>query len=381
MAIIQQLLFSILPFVVVLSIVVFVHEFGHFQAARLRKVAVDTFSIGFGKAIVRWRDKSGVNWKIGALPLGGYVKFADDRDGISMGPSEQIEDPAAKAEARAKGMFHAQSVLTRAIVVAAGPFTNFVFAIAVFAFLLMLVGRDPPRVDGVPANMPAAHAGLREGDVIRAFNGQSVDSFRGLQMAIVNGGANTATVSYQRGDRILSAVITPATIEGRPALGITHVSDPSKFQPISPLAALQGGAQQTWDLVASTGIYLYGMVTGKNSGHDIAGPLGILSASGQVAAGALSGPQTPSDAAISLVLSLLNFAAMLSVAVGLVNILPIPILDGGHLMFYLIEGLRGGRPLPPAAQEWAFRAGLAVMASLFLFATWNDITRHLWSQG
>ncbi|HWA00843.1 MAG TPA: M50 family metallopeptidase [Caulobacterales bacterium] len=381
MAVLQHLLFSLLPFVVVLSVVVFVHEFGHFQAARWCKIAIDTFSIGFGKSLVKWRDRQGVSWKVGALPLGGYVKFADDADGVSMGPREQIDDPAAKAEARAKGMFHAQPVWKRAVVVAAGPFTNFVFAIIVFAFLLLMIGRDPPRIDEVRPGTPAAHAGLQQGDVIRALNGHAIESFRSLQMVMANSGAEPIAVDYQRGAQRLSATLTPVPIEGRLALGITHQSDPARYERLSLLGALRGGAVQTWEFVASTGVYLYGMVTGRNSGGDIAGPLGILSASGKVAAGALAGPQSPIDAAASLALSLLNFAAMLSVAVGLVNILPIPILDGGHLMFYAIEGLRGGRPLPPSAQEWAFRAGLAVMASLFLFATWNDITRHLWSQG
>ncbi len=160
------------------------------------------------------------------------------------------------------------------------------------------------------------------------------------------------------------------------SIGVTHFSSFANREPIGPLTALAQGAQDTWGNIARTGAYIGGIFTGKESGDQIAGPLGIMSITGQVASSALDAADaTPWQRMQMLVLSLLTLSAMISVAVGLANLLPIPILDGGHLLFYAIEGLRGGKPLPPVAQDWAYRAGLAVMASLFLFATWNDIAR------
>lgn len=383
-------------FIAVLSLVVFVHEFGHFQAARWRGVAIDTFSIGFGKTLLSWRDRQGVNWKIGALPLGGYVKFADDANSMSTAAAEPIEDPVQKAEARKKGLFHAQTLSTRSIVVAAGPVANFIFSILTFAVLAMIVGRDVTdparlvaRIDGVQAGSAAAEAGLLPGDVVLEVNGQTISSFSQFQSMVEASPGQPLQLTLRRADEVTSLSATPGSREvadegGAPTqrgfLGIVRQMRPEErvIEPVGPISAIGLGATQTWNMVAQTGAYVGGMLTGRNSGADIAGPLGILSASGQIAESALAPPdQGVLDKVGTLALSLIGWAAMLSVAVGIVNLLPIPILDGGHLLFYAIEAVRGGRPLPLAAQEWAFRAGLAVMASLFLFATWNDVTRHL----
>jgi regulator of sigma E protease len=376
---IQDLLVTFAAFVVVLSVVVFVHEFGHFQVARWRGVAIDTFSIGFGKTLLGWRDKHGVQWKIGALPLGGYVKFADDADAMSTAPREKIEDPAVLAEARKKGLFHAQSLTTRSLVVAAGPITNFIFAIAAFALLAFIVGRDPATIDQVEAGSPAEVAGLRAGDVIVAINGERIDEFQDLQHVVSTSPGVQLDIVAQRGDSEVPMQLTPRAREDNPqagAIGVGHTSTFDNRTRINPLEAIGVGASNTWQIVAQTGSYIGGVFTGRESGDQIAGPLGIINVSGQVANSALAAPEATLIQKLQLlVLSLLNLAAVLSVAVGIVNLLPIPILDGGHLLFYAIEGVRGGKPLPAAAQEWAYRAGFAVMASLFLFATWNDITR------
>jgi len=402
----QQILIAIPSFLIVLGVVVFVHEFGHFQAARLRKVAVDTFSIGFGKALLSWRDKQGVIWKVGAVPLGGYVKFADDADGVSMGPREVIDDPAAKAEARRKGMFHAQSLLTRSIVVAAGPVTNFIFAIFAFALFFFASGVDvtdatkiPARIGAIEKGSAAEAAGLREGDVVTAVNGQPTPTWSDFQRTIPQGAGHALSFTVQGQNHQLRQVsVTPRLVdhlelngktERRWLVGVGPKVLPSEhvIENVSPIEAITLGAAQTWGVVAQTGNYVGGMIIGRNSGSEIAGPLGILAASGRSTSNAVSSAmETPgggSAAGIAgmVALSLLFLAAHISVAVGIVNLLPIPVLDGGHLFFYVIEAARRGRPLPPEAQEWAFRAGLAVMASLFLFATWNDVTRHLWSQG
>lgn len=386
----QSVLVYAASFVVVLSVVVFVHEFGHFRVARLRKVAIDTFSIGFGKTLLGWRDRHGVQWKVGALPLGGYVKFADDADAMSTAPREQIDDPAAREEARRKGLFHAQPLLTRALVVAAGPVANFIFAILAFAVVAAIAGRDITDPNAIPARImtvvngsAAAQAGLQPGDVVVRVGDHTVANFAELQAQVAPSAGRPLAIEVRRGAETLSLNITPSEVNGRGVLGVSGplpLPSERRIERYGPLQALAVGATNTWGIVAQTGSYIGAIFAGRESGDQIAGPLGIISVSGQVATSALTGPADGgnwTDRLGRLGLALLGLAAVLSVAVGFVNLLPIPILDGGHLLFYAIEAARGGKPLPPAAQEWAYRAGFAVMASLFLFATWNDISRLL----
>ncbi|WP_135210183.1 RIP metalloprotease RseP [Vitreimonas flagellata] len=389
MDVLQNILTYAGSFVLVLSVVVFVHEFGHFQVARWRGVAIDTFSIGFGKTLVSWRDKQGVEWKIGALPLGGYVKFADDADAMSTAPREKIETPEALAAARAKGLFHAQPLSTRSMVVAAGPFTNFVFSILAFALLALIMGREttdpnsiPARIATVAANSAAQSAGLQPGDVIVSIDGVTVRNFSELQAQVAPAAGRELAVVIERDGSQQQLQMTPTRADnGRAILGVSGplpLESERVIERFGPLEAIGQGAANTWGIIAQTGEYIGAIFSGRESGDQIAGPLGIINVSGQVASSALSAGSddtTIGDRLGMLALSLLNLAAVLSVAVGFVNLLPIPILDGGHLLFYGIEALRGGKPLPPSAQEWAYRAGFAVMASLFLFATWNDITR------
>ena len=392
---VQFALISIPSFIIVLSVVVFVHEWGHFQAAKLRKVAIDTFSIGFGKTLIGWRDKHGVQWKIGALPLGGYVKFADDTDAISSTPKEEYSDPVAKAEARRKGLFHAQSLLTRTIVVSAGPITNFLFAILAFAALLQIVGRDVTDVSKIPARIAsvndhtaASAAGLHAGDIIRSVDGRRIANFDDMRGIIAASAGKPLALQVERNSQLIAITATPTRAATNNAnivagSGMLGVSGPLVFdservvERVNPLQALQYGLERTWETVAQTGRYVGGVIVGKESGNQIAGPIGIFTVSGRAASESINGPPDISlgKRLLTLSMTLLSLAALISVAVGIVNLLPIPILDGGHLLFYAIEGLRGGKPLPPAAQEWAYRAGFAVMASLFLFATWNDIAR------
>lgn len=395
MDVLQTLLIYAGSFVLVLSVVVFVHEFGHFQVARWRGVAIDTFSIGFGKTLLGWRDKQGVQWKVGALPLGGYVKFADDADAMSTAPAQKIEDPVALAEARKKGLFHAQSLTTRSLVVAAGPITNFIFSILAFATLALVIGRDATPLNQVPARIgvvtpdsAADRAGLQPNDIVRRVNGDAVPSFTAFQAIIMSSAEQELTLQVDRNGSPVTLNATPSLSTGAaggpPAgqgvLGVRPLILESErvIERIGIVESVGVGASDTWGIIAQTGAYIGGVFTGRESGNQIAGPLGIINVSGQVATSALNGGGGDSGLGARLgflVLSLLNLAAVLSVAVGIVNLLPIPILDGGHLLFYAIEGVRGGKPLPPSAQEWAYRAGILVMGSLFLFATWNDITR------
>lgn len=386
------LLTSAVPFVLVLSLVVFVHEFGHFQVGRWCKIAIDTFSIGFGKTLFSWRDKHGVEWRIGALPLGGYVKFKDDADPMSTGPASRYDTPEAFAEARAKGLFHAQPVSSRALTTAAGPLTNFAFSILVFALLALFLGRDvtpvgelSPRIDAVGAEGPAAQAGLKGGDVVVSIDGRAVASFGAMQDMVRAAPGKTMTFEIERAGERLAV---PVKVGERTDIDRTGVETQTGFLSVErrtlpeereierfgPIESLGVGAAQVWDIIASTGAYIGNVFSGRASAEHIAGPAGIFDTSGKVARNALTGEASVGDKIAGLALSLLAFAATLSVAVGIVNLLPVPILDGGHLVFYAIEAIRG-KALSPKAQEIGFQAGFAMIISLFLFATWNDLQR------
>lgn len=390
--VLTYLLTSAIPFILVLSLVVFVHEFGHFQAGRWCKIAIDTFSIGFGRTLVSWRDRQGVLWRVAALPLGGYVKFQDDADPMSTGPASQYQTPEALAAARAKGLFHAQPVAARAITTAAGPLTNFAFSILVFALLALILGRDvtpvqqlSARIDTVIAGGPAASAGLRAGDVVTAIDGQPIASFGALQEAIRANPGATIDVMINRSGQELSVPVTVGSREDIDQTGVeTSVGflnidrqtapDERQIERFGPIGALGEGARRVWEIISSTGAYIGNVFSGRASAEHIAGPAGIFDTSGKVARNAIEGDATFGEKALGLGLSLLAFAATLSVAVGIVNLLPVPVLDGGHLLFYAIEAIRG-RPLSPRAQEIGFQAGFAMIVSLFLFATWNDLQR------
>lgn len=381
-------------FIAVLSVVVFVHEFGHFQAARWCGMSIEAFSIGFGRAMARWRDKHGVEWKIGVLPLGGYVKFTDDSDVASTGPREGFADSAARAEARRRGIFHAQPIWKRAIVIAAGPGSNFLFAILAFALVLFVMGRDvtdrmdlSPRIDAVMEGSAAANAGLRPGDVIVAANHIPVTSFGAFQQIINARPGEPTVLSVRRGGDQLDMTATPGSRDvpdetGTPRrlgfLGIERRTLPSERQieRVGPVEAIGAGANQTWMIVALTGGYIRDIFAGRQSAEHIAGPVGILNESGRIASAALGVDKSILEKLQTLLLSLVQWAAALSVAVGFTNLLPVPILDGGHLVLYAAEALRGGKPLPAVVQEWAFKAGALMLGALFLFATWNDIQRH-----
>lgn len=391
----QSLALTAVAFVFALSIVVFVHEFGHFQVARWFKVAVDTFSIGFGRSLAAWTDKAGIQWKIGALPLGGYVKFADDTDAMSTAPTEQYTDPARRAEARAKGYFHAQPVGVRAAVVAAGPVANFIFSTLVFAALFLAFGRDvtstaelSPRIDHVQAGSPAEQGGLKPGDVVVSIDGAPISAFGDMQAIVTGAPGRALSFQVNRGGSIVPLTITPKAQEGmddagaritRGMLGVGRTTLPTerKVERFNPITAIGAGAEQVWTIISTTVAYIGNIFSGRASAEHLAGPLGIMDQSGKVLEGSLSagGTQiTLGERALSALAALVQWAAILSVAVGFVNLLPVPLLDGGHLAFYSVEAARG-RPLSARAQELGFRAGLAVIGSLFLFATWNDLQR------
>lgn len=388
---IQDLAMTAGSFFFVLAIVVFVHEFGHFQVARWCKVAIEAFSLGFGARLAGWTDKQGVQWRVGALPLGGYVKFVDDSDPSSTVQQEPPKDPVALAEARKRGLFHAQPVGVRAAVAAAGPIANFIFSIVAFGALAYIYGRDAtdentlsPRIDSVQTGSPAEQAGIKPGDVIVSMASRPVPSWGAVKDIVPSHVNQPLQVVVRRAGETVTLTATPTAVKTMDAQGVEHTSgilgigrttQPSErtFVRYNPIEAVGAGAGRVWDIVASTGAYIGNIFTGRASAEHIAGPIGILGMSGQVAKEAGEGP-TFLEKFENLLHGLIAWAATLSVAVGIVNLLPIPILDGGHLLFYAIEGVRG-RPLDQKAQLLGFKAGLALLGSLFLFATWNDLQR------
>ena len=384
-----------LAFLVVLGVLVFVHELGHYLAARWRGVHVEVFSIGFGPAIVTWRDRVGTVWKLAWLPLGGYVKLhgqerpeelapepppepsrvglaiAGWRERAGLAPKQaaarrvaEVVAPAPPKVWIAGKIFHEKPVGSRAIVVAAGPIANFILAMVLFALLFATVGRPTllPVAGGVMADSAASRAGLQVGDRIVAIDGTPTKTFEDIQRVVTAHPAEKLTLAIRRGDTALDVpVVTDAREEGGQKVGMLGIRGGQvEYQQLSLPEALWGGVTQTWQVTRETIIGVAQMISGRRGTEDLGGPLRIAQLSGQVAQLGVA--------------SLISFIAVLSVNLGLINLFPIPVLDGGHLLFYLAEAIRG-RPIPPRAQEYGFRAGLALLAALFIFATWNDLAR------
>ncbi len=349
---------SAAAFVVVLGVLVFVHELGHYLAARWRGVRVETFSIGFGQAITSWTDRSGTVWKLAWLPLGGYVKLHGQER-----PQDVAEDVRAKWIPGQT--FHDKTVLSRAIVVAAGPIANFALAMVLFAALFIAIGEPValPVVGAVLPDSAAARAGLMVNDRIVSIAGDSIGTFEDLQHSVTMHPGETLKMNIRRdgADQQLD-VTTESRDSGGHKVGLLGIRGGAvEYRHVSVPAALLGGVTQTWTITKETFTGLAQMISGTRGTEELGGPLRIAQLSGQVAQLGLA--------------SLVSFIAVLSVNLGLINLFPVPVLDGGHLVFYLAEALRG-RPLPQRAQEYGFRAGLAFLACLFVFATWNDLT-HL----
>jgi regulator of sigma E protease len=366
-----DILHYLVPFLFVLSLVVFFHELGHFLVARWCGVRILVFSIGFGPELVGFNDRHGTRWKIALIPLGGYVKFFGDENAASTPDRARLSDMDA-AERSQSFMF--QPVLKRAAIVVAGPAANFLLAVVIFAGIFMLYGMQTmsPRVDEVQADSPAAAAGFQPGDMVAAINGEKIDSFADMQRIVSDSAGEPLKITVDRNGQQLVLTATPVLHEEKDIfgnvqriglLGIRRSPAPGdvKYQPVSPPRALVLGAQETWFVVDKTLTYLGRVVVGREAANQLGGPIRIAQMSGQVAS-------------VSFV-ALIHLAAVLSVSIGLLNLFPIPLLDGGHLLFYSIEAARG-RPLSERAQEVGFRIGFAIVIMLMIFATFNDIV-HL----
>ncbi len=342
-------------FAIVLGVLVFIHELGHYVAARWVGVHVETFSIGFGRPLVSWTDRVGTVWKIAWIPLGGYVK---------MHGQERPEDVSDEERAtwQPGRTFHEKSVGARAIAVAAGPIANFLLAIVLFAVLFATVGRTIalPVVGEIVAGSAASRAGLQVGDRIEAIEGRPVHRFEEVQRAVSASPDQLLHLTVASGGASREVSVIPdARDAGGHKVGVLGIRGGAvEYEQLSPWAALPAGVQQTWDVTVQTLSGVWGMIAKNRGTEDLGGPLRIAQLSGQVAQLGTA--------------SLVSFIALLSVNLGLINLFPIPVLDGGHLLFYLVEAVRG-RPLPQRAQEYGFRAGLALILCLFVFATWNDL--------
>jgi regulator of sigma E protease len=349
----------VVPVLFTLTIIVFFHELGHFLVARWCGIKVLVFSIGFGPELVGFYDRRGTRWKISAIPLGGYVKFFGDENEASVPDAATL---AAMTDEERKQSFPGQAVGARAAVVAAGPITNFVLAIILFAGVFLAYGKTTaiPRIAAVEPDSPAAAAGFMVGDLIESIDGAKIDNFTDVQRIVNFSPGVTLTIVVDRSGTKYTLKATPIEKDKRGMLGITRSNEPGdvRTEVVAPMEAVRLGADRTWLVVASTMTYLRDVVVGRQSADQIGGPIKIAQISVEAAKLGF-GP-------------LLELTALLSVSIGLLNLFPIPLLDGGHLLFYAIEGVRG-RPLSERAQEVGFRIGLAIVLMLMIFATFNDL--------
>jgi regulator of sigma E protease len=361
----------IIPFLFGLSLVVFFHELGHFLVARWCGVRVLVFSIGFGPELVGFNDRHGTRWKISLIPLGGYVKFFGDDSAASTPDQERLAE--MKPSDRSRSFFF-QPVPKRAAIVVAGPLANFVLAMVIFAAIFMAYGKasTSARVDTVQPNSAAAAAGFQAGDLVLSIDGTAIDSFSDMQRLVSGAAGDTLKITIERAGKQVVLNAIPALKEVKDnfgnvqrigVLGISRSMAPEdvKLQPVNPLTAIGLGVKETWFVIDRTLTYIGGVIVGREAADQLGGPIRIAQVSGQVATLGF--------------IPILHLAAVLSVSIGLLNLFPIPLLDGGHLLFYLIEAVRG-RPLSERAQEVGFRIGLAIVLMLMIFATFNDIV-HL----
>jgi regulator of sigma E protease len=359
--------FYIVPYLLVLAVVIFVHEMGHFLVARWCGIRVLTFSMGFGPELASRMDRHGTRWRLAAIPLGGYVKFYGDENAASAPDRDRL---AAMDPEQRRISFYGQSVGRRAAVVAAGPFANFLLAIVIFAASFYIFGRPSTeaRVDQVVAGSAAEAAGFQPDDVIIRIGGTGIEDFSEMQRIVRISPDRPLDVRVLRGGQEVGLTVTPRRQEvddgfgQKVSIGVLGISRSTgaevRHRSYSIPEAVGGAVGETWFVVERTMAYVGGVLTGRESPDQLSGPIRIAQVSGQAA-------QLGFEV-------ILNLAAVISVSIGLLNLFPIPLLDGGHLMYYAIEAVRG-RPLSERAQEIGFRIGIAMVLSLMLFATWNDL--------
>ena len=339
----------------VFGVLVFFHELGHYLAARWRGIYVEAFSIGFGPALLSWTDRHGTAWKLSLIPLGGYVRMH------GMAVSVLAEDQVDQEAIRHGEAYFEKSVASRAIVTAAGPVANFILAAVLYIGLFALLGQQvaiPDPIAGpVTRGGAADKAGIRQGDRIVSIAGERVASFSAMRDIIVTDAGKPIDMVIHRGSADLTLTVQ---VQNEAGIGHIGVESASRTEYLSPLQALGAGLQQTWDMVSGTAIGLANIVGSGKGLSEIGGPIRIIQLTGEVAHQGFA--------------ALVALTAALSVSLGLFNLFPIPILDGGHLLFYAIEAVRG-RPLPPRTQDYGYRVGFAIIGSLFLAISLHDLVR------
>jgi regulator of sigma E protease len=361
---------TIFWFLLVLTVLVFVHEFGHYWVARRCGVKVEEFSIGFGRELFGWNDKHGTRWKFCLLPLGGFVKMYGEADAANrptnaeFAEHEGVLTPQQRAES-----FVYKNVGQRSAIVAAGPMANFIFAIVLLAGLFATYGQPftPPVVGSVVEGSAAAEAGLRPGDRIVAIDGTTIQRFEEIQHWISLNAGKTVTLAVEREGERLDLRATPRVefvdtrVGGKAQVGRLGIGRSGvEFLRHNPATAVWQAIRESGAMVTGTLQALGQMIGGTRSASELGGPILIAQMSGQSAEGGVTG--------------IIWFMAILSINLGLINLFPIPVLDGGHLVFYGIEALRG-RPLGEGAQRLGYRVGLAMVLTFVIFATWNDLNR------
>ncbi|WP_324763323.1 RIP metalloprotease RseP [Sinorhizobium meliloti] len=364
----DNLQYTIPTFLFLLTLLVFVHEMGHYLVGRWSGIRILAFSVGFGPELFGWTDRHGTRWKFCAIPLGGYVKFFGDEDAASTPDYRRLETIAPEERGRT---FLGAKLWKRAATVAAGPIANFLLAIAIFAVLFSIYGRAvaDPVVAFVAPDSAAEKAGVLPGDRLLSIDGKPISTFDDVRRYVSVRPELPITVRIERDGAAIDLPMVPQRTEsvdplgnkmeeGKIGIGTNQEAGNFRVETYGPLEAVGQGALQSWRIVTGTLDYLSNLFVGRMSADQVGGPIRIAQMSGQMAKLGIA--------------EVLNFAAVLSVSIGLLNLMPVPVLDGGHLMFYAVEALRG-RPVGPAAQDLAFRIGFAMVLMLTVFAAWNDI--------
>ncbi len=365
----EILISFIIPFIILLTVVVFIHEYGHYYYAKKYGVGVTDFSIGFGKEIFGFNDKSGTRWKFCAIPLGGYVKFFGDRNVFSQAEQNELLKKYSKEDQ--KKLFVVKPLYQRSLIVAAGPFANFLLAILIFAFIYMFAGKDftPAQIQEVQIESPAYEAGIKSGDIIKSINEKEVVSIMEVSAFINSSSSDKIDIGILRNNNELIFSVKPKVIKSEDALGnktnkkiigikIAPLNEEIKRQRLGPATALFYAIKETWFVIDASWSFIISMFKGTGDTTQLGGPIKIAKITGQVAKLGF--------------IAFLSIMAYISISLGFINLLPIPMLDGGHLMFYAFEKVLG-RPLTQRTQEGFFRIGLFLLLSLMFFTTFNDL--------